>query len=122
MRNNQGRGRGFYRGGRSSSASPGRSSQRRNKSHQPKSEAKELKFHPQVAGKTHVASYATTKDAIEQRIQKDWKEGGYDVAQSLRQLELIDIDDDMPERQQSQMGTAADRKEEQAGFNILYRQ
>jgi len=47
---------------------------------------KELKFHPQSVGKTQVASHATTKDTVEQYIQTQWKEGGYDIAKSLRDL------------------------------------
>jgi len=60
---------------------------------------KELKFHPQSVGKTHVASYATTKDAIKQKIQSEWKQGGYDIAKSLRDLEMIPIEDYRPERE-----------------------
>jgi len=64
---------------------------------------KELKFHPQSVGKTHMAWCATTKDTAEQKIQSEWKQGGYDIAKSLRDLEMIPIEDNRPERALSKL-------------------
>jgi len=104
MSRNGGRGRGHHRGGRASGRSGRFNSQRttsRNQQSMSTDKPKELKFHPQSVGKTHVASHATTKDAIEQKIQSEWKQGGYDIAKSLRDLEMIPIDDCRPERELS---------------------
>ncbi len=46
-----------------------------------------------------MATYATTKEALEQYIQKEWKQGGYDVARSLRDLKEIDIEANKPKRE-----------------------
>jgi len=72
MSRNGGRGRGYHRGGRASGRSDRFNSQRttnRNQSSISTDKPKELKFHPQSVGKTHVASYATTKDTIKQKIR-----------------------------------------------------
>jgi len=54
-------------------------------------------------GKTHVASHATTMDAVEQKIQSEWKQGGCDIAKSLKDLEMIPIEDHRPERETSKL-------------------
>ena len=125
MGRNGGRGRGFYRGGRSTGRSGRYQSQRSNKDkQQTKSteKVKELMFHPQTVGKTHVATYATTKDAIEQYIQKEWTKGGYDVAQSLRNLQEVDIDAERPSRSLSVATKQEDKVDEQAGIDIRYQE
>jgi len=83
---------------------------------------KELKFHPQSVGKTHVALCATTKDAIKQKIQSEWKQGGYDIAKSLRDLEMIPIEDDRPEREISELQVDKGKAEEQSGMDICYQE
>jgi len=83
---------------------------------------KELKFHPQSVGKTHVASYATTKDAVEQKIQSEWKQGGYDIAKSLRDLQMIPIEDYRPERYISKLDADKGKAEEQSGMDIRYQE
>jgi len=83
---------------------------------------KELKFHPQSVGKTYLASHATTKDAIEQKIQSEWKQGGYDVAKSQRDLEMIPIEDYRPERDLSKLDADKGKAEEQSGMDICYQE
>ena len=73
-------------------------------------------------GKTHVASYATTKDAIEQKIQSEWKQGGYDIAKSLRDLEMIPIEDYRPERALSKLEVDKGKAEEQGVIDICYQE
>jgi len=65
-----------------------------------------------------VASYATTKDAIEQKIQSEWKQGGYDIAKSLRDLEMIPIEDHRPERDLSKLDADKGKAEEPSGIDI----
>jgi len=73
-------------------------------------------------GKTHVASHATTKDAIEQKIHSEWKQGGYDVAKSLRDLEMIPIEDCRPDRDLSKLEADKGKAEEQSGMDICYQE
>jgi len=127
MSRNGGRGRGYHRGGRASGRSGRFNSQRntnRNQSSMSTDKPKELKFHPQSVGKTHVASYATTKDAIEQKIQSEWKQGGYDIAKSLlvRGLEMTPIEDDRPERELSELQVDKGKAKEQSGMDICYQE
>jgi len=79
---------------------------------------KELKFHPQSVGKTHVALRATTKDAVEQKIQSEWKQGGHDIAKSLRDLEMIPTEDQRPERELPKPEADKGKAEEQSGMDI----
>jgi len=101
MSRNDGRGRGHHRGDRASGCSGGLNSQRNTNRNQPSmstDKPKELKSHPQSVGKTHMASHATTKDAVEQKIRSEWKQGGCDIPKSLRDLEMIPIEDDSVNR------------------------
>jgi len=60
-------------------------------------------------GKTHVASHAT-------------KQGGDDIAKSLRDLEMIPIGDNRPEREMSKREADKGKAKEQSGMDIFYQE
>jgi len=69
-----------------------------------------------------VALHATTKDAIEQKIQSEWMQGGYDIAKSLRHLEMFPIEDHRPERDASELDADKGKAEEHSGMDICYQE
>ena len=91
-------GRSFYgRGGRGrgrrgySGPGRGRFAGRSNNPPSKQNNERELKFSPiQTQGKTPVATYATTKDALIQQIQKTYR-GGIDVGKSLEDMKVVDL-------------------------------
>jgi hypothetical protein len=76
----------------------------------------------QSQGKTPVATYTTTKDALAQYIQKTYSsKGGTNVAQSLEELETVDLSKEEPERSLSkETEDAAMKLVDQAGLDIGY--
>ena len=84
----RGRGRGNYRTNSGSNSSRSSSSRQQ----------LELKFAPNTQGRPTHATYATIKDVIVQQIQKTY-ECDYDIASSLDNMELYDIEADKPVRE-----------------------
>ena len=56
-----------------------------------------MKFAPQTVGKSPSHTYDTVKDHILQYIQRTYKHG-FDTAESLRALKLVDLDPNKPVR------------------------
>jgi hypothetical protein len=78
-----------------------------------------MKFAPnsQGTGKNH--TYATVKDYVLQYIQKTY-DGGYDVATSLEDEVLVDLNNSRPVRVISRNTVAEEQRIEQEGHNIDY--
>ena len=118
-----GRGRGHGKGrGR------GRKGTRNSRSGNNKSSStpakKEMKFTTQTPGKTVYETYATVKEHIIQRIQKNY-EYGSDVSKCLKTGKLLDWDTEKPIRTISQITDEkkqVERQIEQEGFNIDYQE
>ena len=66
-------------------------------------------------------TYATTKDAILQHIQKSYK-GGQDVAKSLEDMTVLDLKAEEPTRDISTTTDAAEKIVDQAGLDIKYQE
>ena len=121
-------GRGYTRGGRgrgrSSYTGRGRGSFGGLSSNFGKSKTneRELKFSPhQYQGKKQSATYATTKDAIIQHIQKSYK-GGQDVSKSLEDMVAVDLANAEPARTLSNETDATVKVVDQAGLDIKYQE
>jgi hypothetical protein len=128
MMNLRGSGRGYTRGGRgrgrSSYAGRGRGTFGGRTSTFSKSKhlERELKFSPhQYQGKTQAATYATTKDAIIQHVQKSYK-GGQDVSKSLEDMIVVDLANVEPTRSISSETDPAVKVVDQAGLDIKYQE
>ena len=78
-----------------------------------------MKFHPHGGSKPLTATYDTVKDSIIQYVQKEYNRG-QDVAVSLRDMSLIDLQPDMPTRVLSTETDAAKAQIEQQGLDIQY--
>jgi len=123
-RDQQGRGRGHFQGQRGNRS--GRGGARRYQGSSPRSgtptpKPLDFKFTPHVQGKPQVATYGTVKDAIIQFIQKTFKDGN-DVAQSLKDAKIIDLNKDEPVREISKQSDADKAAFEQAGYDIKYQE
>ena len=59
---------------------------------------KELKFHPHSCTRGNYATYATIKETIIKYIQTNY-ESGKDIAKSLKDMKLVDLDAFMPVRE-----------------------
>ena len=81
----------------------------------------DLKFAPHIQGKPQTATYATVKDAVIQFVQKTFKDGN-DIAQSLKDGKVYDLDKEEPEREISTATDATKATLEQAGFDIKYQE
>jgi hypothetical protein len=117
-------GRGYGRGGRGRGHSRGKSRGGRfNRPNNTSGTNKEIekKFSPQNQGKTQYATYATTRDAVIQHIQKTYK-GGQGRAKSLEDRIVIDLNAQEPQREISQETDPADKIVIQAGLNIKYQE
>jgi hypothetical protein len=68
------------------------------------------------------ATYQTVKDYIIQLVQKSFRNGKKDVADSIREMEKIDMMTKIPVRKISGASKADDKATEQEGYDILYRQ
>ena len=87
-----------------------------------KSTERELKFAPhQYQEKTQSATYATTKDAITQHIQKSYK-GGQGVSKSLEDMVAVDLATAEPMRTISNETDATMKVVDQAGLDIKYQE
>ena len=115
----------YGRGGRGRGRNPGRGrngSSGRTNGNQAKTKERELKFSPlQYQGKTTVATYATTRDALIQHIQKTYR-GGIDVAKSLEDMKTVDLTQEEPQRTISAETDPAVRLVDQAGLDIKYQE
>jgi len=107
----RGRGRGGREGGRNRGRGKGPRSSKSTKT-------EELKFGTQNPNKPQTATYTTVKDAILERIQRDYKHG-YDTAKSLREGQKIDLTSEKPQRQLV-TGTDGAAKIAQDGMDIEY--
>ena len=85
------------------------------------STSNDYKFTPQSNGKVNNASYATVKETIVQYVQKNYK-GGHDIAKSLKDLKVIDLQSEEPTRTMSTETDAAAKASEQNGFDIKYQE
>ena len=100
-----GRGRGRFQGGKLKGTS---------------SKQLEMKFFPHGIGRDRqTVTYDTVKDHIVQYVQKTYNQG-QDIAISLRDLAIKDLDPQQPRRGQATSTDAADKTNEQAGMDILY--
>ena len=73
----------------------------------------------QYQGKNQTATYATTKDALIQHIQKSYK-AGQDVAESLEEMQVINLANLEPCRGISQETDNAMKIVKQTGLDIKY--
>ena len=100
----------------------GRSSYNRNRynrSNDKRSKQPEMKFFPHAVGRQQAVTYDTVKDHIIINIQKSFQ-GGDDIAESLRDMKVIDLEKEKPVRQLSENKDANERKIEQDGYDIVY--
>ena len=119
--NYQGRGRGRGRGRSHAGRGHGNNRSNRNNNSSNNNSPKEYKFSPQSnAGRTQTATYATVKEIIIQQVQK-WTKGGMDVAKSLKDLKVIDLEKEEPKRLISEKKDQ-ERAIEQDGMNIKYQE
>ena len=108
-RSGQGRGRGRSRG----NGTGGRSTPSR---------APDMKFTPHGIGRDkQTVTYDTVKDHIVQTVQKNYKHG-LDVAQSLRNEELVKIEEAEPIRKLSQKTSQVEKDLDQTGLDIMYQE
>ncbi len=80
-----------------------------------------MKFSPMNQGKTVYATYATVTDAVTQYIQRTYK-GGQDIAKSLDDMTVIDLQAVEPVRAISRETDATLRAVEQTGLDIKYQE
>ena len=80
-----------------------------------------MKFTPQSHGKTNTATYATVKEALIQSIQRSYK-GGEDVVKSLKDLQLVDLDQEKPVRKRATSTDADDNAFQQKGYDMEYQE
>lgn len=118
-----GRGRYSGRGGRGGRGkAPGRGKGRfGEKSTKPP--ARELKFAPLQArantNKSAVATYATTKDAVIQQVERTFRHGP-DIGRSLDAMKIFDLEPFRPKREISPLSDEHDRSIDQGGIDIDY--
>ena len=72
-------------------------------------------------GKSNAATYTTTRDAMIQYIQKNYK-GGIDVGKSLEDMSKVDLDTLQPTRIISSQADAARKIVDQPGLDIKYQE
>ena len=117
--NERGRGRGGrgYRGGRGRGRSTGRRQQGRGT---PPKKQLEMKFFPHGIGReTQTVTYDTVKEHIVQFVQKTYK-NGQDIAVSLRDLKVKDLEPLAPIRGVSEKDQQADKEADQKGMDIQF--
>src|SRR5210317_1736170 len=115
-----GTGRGYQgrqaRGGRSR----GRSNFGRGRGNNPMPNyKKELKFAPQ--GRSNTSTYSSVKEAIIQHVQKTYN-NGHNIAKSLKDQTVIDLDTQEPLRRISNNNIDSERMIEQSGYDIKYQE
>src|SRR5210317_1765633 len=74
---------------------------------------KELKFAPQ--GRSNTSTYSSVKEAIVQHVQKTYK-NGHDIAKSLKDQMMINLDIEEPIRAISINNVDNERSIEQSGY------
>jgi hypothetical protein len=114
------------RGFRGRSKSKGRGSKHYSKSnksnrHNSTSTTKEYKFAPQAHGNTTYATYSTVKDVIITYIKKYYNTG-LQIAQSIKDGQIVDLSTKAPTRKISTEKHAAAHELEQKGFDIRYQE
>src|SRR5210317_1239889 len=80
---------------------------------------KELKFAPQ--GRSNTSTYSSVKEAIVQYVQKTYK-NGHDIAKSLKDQTMINLDTEEPIRAISINNDDSERSIEQSGYDIKYQE
>src|SRR5210317_2487808 len=80
---------------------------------------KELKFAPQ--GRSNTSTYSSVKEAIVQHVQKTYK-NGHDIAKSLKDQTMINLDSEEPIRTISNNNNDNERSIEQSGYDIKYQE
>ena len=81
-----------------------------------------MKFTPHGIGRDkQTVTYDTVKDHIVQTVQKNYKHG-LDVAQSLRNEELVKIEEAEPKRKLSQKTSQVEKDLDQTGLDIMYQE
>jgi hypothetical protein len=111
------------RGGRAGRGGSGRFAKRTNNLYK-KTQEREQKFSPMNYSeeKTSVATYATTRDAVIQHIQKAYR-GGINVGKSLEDMKMVNLTLEEPTRVLSAKTDAAEKLlVEQAGLDIKYQE
>ena len=78
-----------------------------------------MKFHPQGKGSANSATFTKVKETIEDYIQKSYEKNGIDVAMSLREMKVIDLEE--PKQKQSTKPNADEKAFEQESFDIDYK-
>ena len=124
MMNTYARGRtsGRGRGGRNSSYGRGRGRVAGRSGNSTKTQEREVKFSPiNYQGKTTVATYATTKDAVVQHIRKTYR-GGIDIGQSIEDGVILDLNTRMPVRSISTRTDATEKVVDQSGLDIRFQE
>jgi hypothetical protein len=113
---------GVDRGGRAGRGGRGRFAKRTQNLYN-KPQEREHKFSPMSYNgeKTSVATYATTRDAVIQHIQKTYR-GGIDIGQSLEDMKVVDLTLEEPTRMLSEKTDAAEKLVDQAGLDIKYQE
>jgi hypothetical protein len=85
------------------------------------SKTPEMKFVPHGIGKDRLtASYQTVKDYVVQVVQKTFK-NGKDVADSLREMQVMDMETKCPVRKVSRETDPELKEQEQWGFNVRHK-
>ena len=80
-----------------------------------------MKFSPQVSGSRNNAEYGTVKEHIITQIQNTY-EDGHDIAQSLRDMVLVDLDLEKPVRLLCKFPRSGDPDPvEQAGADVVFK-
>ena len=111
-----GRGGRGGRGGRSSGGRGGRGDGRR-----PWRQS-ELKFHPHGVGTDRqTVTFGKVKERIVMKVQKDY-EYGQDIAESLREMEMVDLSSVRPTIQDPTEVEPAKRAREERMLDIIYRE
>ena len=74
-----------------------------------------MKFAPNSAGRQNTATFATVKEHLVQHIQS--KSGGQDVAESLAQMKLVNLENEKPKREWSTNSNEEQKAREQKDFD-----
>ena len=112
-RGNQGRGN--YKSG---SSGKGKGDGSDSKPNYPRKTEKIFSLH--YPGRPPTATYEAVKEEIILKIQADSKDGGFDVAMSLKQMEVVDLSSERPVMQASTLTDATAKALEQSAFRIDY--
>ena len=82
----------------------------------------EMKFHPHGIGRDRqTVTFGKVKERIEMRVQKEY-DFGKDIAESIRDLQLIDLSPMKPEIEESTEIDPAKRRREERAMDIDYQE